>query len=53
MLGGTRFPKLPLSWLGIFALVALTAVVLEVTRKLREHRHERLVQAPAHVTNIA
>lgn len=50
----TRFPALPLSWLGIFALLALaTAVVLEANRKLRERRHESRVRAPAHVTNIA
>lgn len=54
LLGGTRFPMLPLSWLGIFALVALAAaIVLEVTRRLREQRHESRVRAPAHVTNVA
>jgi hypothetical protein len=54
LMGGTRFPPLPLSLLGIFALVALAAAIaLEVTRKLREQRHESRVRAPAHVTNIA
>jgi hypothetical protein len=54
LVGSTSFPALPLSWLGLFALVALTvAVVLELTRRLREHRHERRVRAPAHVTNTA
>lgn len=52
--GSTRFPALPLSWLGIFALVALSvAVLLELMRKLRELRHESGVRAPVHVTNTA
>jgi hypothetical protein len=52
--GSTSFPALPLSWLGLFALVALTgAIGLELARKLREHRHEVRVPAPAHVTNTA
>jgi hypothetical protein len=52
--GTTSFPALPTSWLGLFALVALTlAIVLELARKLREHRRERRVLAPAHVTNTA
>jgi hypothetical protein len=44
-----------MSWLGVFALVALTgAVVLELLRKLRERgQSERLVKAPSHVTNTA
>jgi hypothetical protein len=54
LVGSTSFPALPLSWLGLFALVALAvAVALELARKLREHRHEGRVRAPAHVTNTA
>jgi hypothetical protein len=54
MAGATRFPALPLSWLGLFALLALTiAIGLELARRLRERRHDRLVRAPAHVTNTA
>jgi hypothetical protein len=52
--GATRFPALPLSWLGLFALLALTiAIGLELARRLRERRHDRPVRAPAHVTNTA
>ena len=52
--GNTRFPALPVSWLGIFALIALAAaVLLELMRKLRELRHESGVRAPTHVTNTA
>lgn len=52
--GTTRFPALPLHWLGLFALIALTlAIALEVARRLRERRHEGSVRAPAHVTNTA
>jgi len=29
------------------------AIALEVARRLREHRHEGRVRAPAHVTNTA
>jgi hypothetical protein len=49
------FPALPLSWLGIFALIALAiAVALELLRRLRERgQHARSISAPAHVTNIA
>jgi hypothetical protein len=56
LMGSTRFPALPLSWLGIFAMVAVTgAVVLELMRKLRERggTPERRVKAPAHVLNTA
>lgn len=53
LVGDTHFPALPLSWLGVFALVALTiAILLELTRKLRERGHpDSHVTAPAHVTN--
>ncbi|MDT5026193.1 MAG: hypothetical protein QOE61_2619 [Micromonosporaceae bacterium] len=52
--GNTQFPALPLSWLGVFALAALTvAIVLELSRRLRESRNDRHVRAPAHVTNTA
>ncbi len=54
LVGTTSFPALPLSWLGLFALVALTgAIALELARKMREHRHDGRVRAPAHVTNTA
>ena len=54
LMGNSRFPALPLNWLGLFALIALSlAIALEVARRLREHRHDRRVRAPAHVTNTA
>jgi hypothetical protein len=50
-----RFPALPLSWLGVFALIALVlAIVLEVLRRLRERgQRSHSINAPAHVTNTA
>jgi hypothetical protein len=52
--GNTKFPALPLSLLGVFALAALAvAIVLELARRLRESRNDRHVRAPAHVTNTA
>jgi len=50
--GHNRFPALPLHWLGIAALIALgLAATLELVRHIREQGHERLVPAPAHITN--
>lgn len=55
LVGDIQFPALPLSWLGVFALVALSiAIMLELVRKLRERgRSDSHVIAPAHVTNTA
>ena len=50
--GRNQFPALPLHWLGIAALIALgLAGTLELIRHVREQEHERLVPAPAHITN--
>jgi hypothetical protein len=52
LVGHTVFPALPLRWLGMFGLVALTAAaLLEIARRLRENRYDGRVLAPAHVTN--
>ena len=52
---GTKFPALPLHWLGAFALGALCAAIcLELLHKTRQRRgHPRRANVAAHVTNIA